>query len=106
MSEQDGPIAPSQWPTMPGSVGIEEILCLISHKTKIARDALVPEATMESLDIASLDMVEILFEIEEKFDTYIALGDDLAGELHLGGFVKVLAGQLQGDAPPPGNPIR
>ena len=103
MTDRVGLVAPDQWPSLPGNVSIDQILDLISDSAKISRSALVPDATMDSLNIASLDMVEILFDIEEKFDVYISMGDDLTGEVYLGGFIKVLADQIQGDQPLPGS---
>jgi acyl carrier protein len=99
MTDHLGLVGPDRWPSLPGTVAIDQILDLISHSAKIPRSALVPDAKMDSLNIASLDMVEILFGIEEKFDVYISMGDELIREVYLGGFIKVLADQIQGDAP-------
>jgi len=40
---------------------------LLQRDFEIAADRLVPEATLESLEIDSLRMIEILFSIEEVF---------------------------------------
>jgi acyl carrier protein len=45
-----------------------EILDIIATKTSVERDKLSREARMEDLEIESLDVAEIMFAIEEKFD--------------------------------------
>ena len=45
----------------------EKLAALLERDFQIAPAALVPEATLESLDIDSLRMIEILFSIEEEF---------------------------------------
>jgi hypothetical protein len=84
MTDHLGLVGPDRWPSLPGTVAIDQILDLISHSAKIPRSALVPDAKMDSLNIASLD---------------ISMGDELIREVYLGGFIKVLADQIQGDAP-------
>lgn len=46
---------------------LERLQALLARDFEIAKDALVPEATLESLDIDSLRMIEILFCVEEEF---------------------------------------
>ena len=64
---------PSVWPDLPAPYRPEQFLDIIADCAKIDRALLVPSATMESLGIPSLDMVDILFEIEEKFDVYVPM---------------------------------
>ena len=45
-----------------------EIVKVIAEYLDIPPEALVDHATMEDLNIDSLDFVEIMFEIEEKLD--------------------------------------
>ena len=51
----------------------EEICIAISAHFGVAIEKLQPEATMESLNIDSLSMIEFLFDMEDKFG--ISLGD-------------------------------
>lgn len=88
--EGQGPV-PTEWPSLPEPYRPEQFLDLVSQVAKIDRDALVPSATMASLNIASLDMVDILFELEERFDVYVPMGDELANIVYLADFVAVLA---------------
>ena len=45
-----------------------EILDIIASKTSVEREKLSREARMDDLEIESLDVVEIIFAIEEKYD--------------------------------------
>lgn len=94
-------IASAEWPPMPVPGMIEDILEIISGATKIDRSALQPGATMQSLNIASLDMVEILFELEERFQVYIAMGEELTAAVYLRDLVQILADEMQRTAAVP-----
>jgi acyl carrier protein len=50
---------------------VARILAIMAKETFVDRDKLVPEATIESLGIASLDVVQTVFAIEEEFDIQI-----------------------------------
>ena len=44
----------------------ETVLGIISHEAALDRARLVPSATLDELSIASLDVINILFAIEDK----------------------------------------
>jgi acyl carrier protein len=44
----------------------EKILAIISREAAIDRSRLVPDATLDALAIASLDVINILFAIEDE----------------------------------------
>ena len=46
---------------------LERLQALLARDFDLSSDALAPAATLESLDIDSLRMIEILFGIEESF---------------------------------------
>ena len=46
---------------------LERLQALLAREFDITAETLVPAATLESLDIDSLRMIEILFGIEEAF---------------------------------------
>jgi acyl carrier protein len=48
-------------------VSADEILDVISHEALVERDKLTPDATLESLGIASLDIISIVFALEDRF---------------------------------------
>lgn len=94
MTESAVSAPPSEWPVLPRPEMIDEILGIIAHEAKLDPAVLVPGATMESLGIASLDMVEILFEVEEKYSIYIPMGEELADTVYLYDLIKTLADQM------------
>jgi acyl carrier protein len=56
------------------------ILDIVAKETGVDRAALVPDATVEQLGIASLDLTQALFEIETKFDVEIPVLPTTAGQ--------------------------
>jgi acyl carrier protein len=56
-----------------------EILDIVAKETGVPRAALVPQAEIAALDIASLDMVQAIFAIESKFDVEIPVVADKQG---------------------------
>ena len=46
---------------------IDEILDVVAQKAMIDRRRLTPEAKLADLNVSSLDMVEVMFALEEKF---------------------------------------
>ena len=49
----------------------EDIDDIVADKADVDRDKLVRDARLDDLEIESLDIVEIIFAIEEKFDIQI-----------------------------------
>ena len=52
-----------------------ELLDLISKEAIIDREKLTRDATLEDLGISSLDVLSMLFELEEKYGVVIEEGD-------------------------------
>ncbi|WP_207456979.1 acyl carrier protein [Azospirillum sp. SYSU D00513] len=50
---------------------VEDVLTIIAEKGRVGRERLVPEARLMELNIASLDVIEIIFALEERFDIEI-----------------------------------
>jgi acyl carrier protein len=94
MTDDTSAPPPSEWPELPAPGMIDEILDIIAHHAKLDRAKLVPGATMESLGIPSLEMVDILFDVEEKFGIYIPLGEELVDTVYLHDLIKMLADQM------------
>ncbi len=46
---------------------IDEILDIVAQKAMIDRSKLTPEAKLTDLNVSSLDMVEVIFALEDKF---------------------------------------
>ena len=52
---------------------VNKIIDTIVTEGMIDREKVTPEATIESLDLKSIDIVMILTAIEDKFDVYIPM---------------------------------
>jgi acyl carrier protein len=52
-----------------------ELLDLIAEEAIVDRKALVREATLADLGISSLDVITMLFELEEKYGVVIEEGE-------------------------------
>jgi len=48
-----------------------DIFEIIADKAAVEREKVISNASLEELEIESLDVVEIIFAIEEKFDIYV-----------------------------------
>ena len=48
-----------------------DIFEIIADKAVVEREKVISNASLEELEIASLDVVEIIFAIEEKFDIHV-----------------------------------
>ena len=48
-----------------------DIFEIIAEKAGVERDKIVGSASLQELEVESLDVVEIIFAIEEKFDIHV-----------------------------------
>ncbi|GLQ97172.1 acyl carrier protein [Dyella mobilis] len=46
----------------------QEVFEIISKQAKIELDTIKPESTLKDLGVASLDAIEVIFDIEEHFN--------------------------------------
>jgi acyl carrier protein len=99
MTVQGEPSAPTEWPSLPQPYSVDQFLEVIAETVKVDREALLPMTTLESLNIASLDMVDILFEMEERYNVYIPMGDELSNVVHLGDLIEVLVNLMMEGEP-------
>ena len=58
---------------------VATILDILAKETGIDRASLRPEATIEDLAIASLDLITAVFELESTFDIEIPVNTEHAG---------------------------
>jgi acyl carrier protein len=56
---------------------VEEIIEVIAAEGMVDRSKVTPDATIESLDLKSVDIVMILTALEEKFNVYIPMDGSL-----------------------------
>jgi acyl carrier protein len=66
----------------------EKICGIIAEKMDIDTSDITMEATFESLKIDSLDMVEIVMDIEEEFDISIEEAENLKTVADLVNFIE------------------
>jgi acyl carrier protein len=71
------------------AITADDVLTIISEEVPIDRAKLDPAATLESLDIASLDMISVMFALEDKFGVVIEQ-DDVKDAKTLQDFVDVV----------------
>lgn len=47
---------------------LDEIRHIISKHSSLGVEALTPETRLDEIDVQSIDLVEIMFEVEERFN--------------------------------------
>lgn len=72
----------------------DQILDVIVSEGKIERARATPEATLESLEIQSIDIVMILMAIEERFGVYVPIDGSIAEAKNLNGFVQQIESRI------------
>lgn len=72
----------------------DELLDLIAEEALIDRAKLAREATLESIGLDSVDMVSVVFAVEEKYHIEIA-EDAFAKTGNLGDFLDILEGLIE-----------
>lgn len=55
---------------------VADILAIFAKETAVDPSRLTPDATLASLDVASLDMVQAIFALETKFNIEIPVAAD------------------------------
>jgi acyl carrier protein len=70
---------------------IDEIIDVIAAEGMIDRAKVTPDATIESLDLKSVDIVMILTALEEKFNVYIPMDGDLQEARDVKTLIEALA---------------
>ena len=76
----------------------DEILDIIAQKALIDRSKLMPEITLADLNVSSLDMVEVIFALEDKFGVQLPFNANTsAGDIKtVGDVVAMVEKQLAG----------
>ena len=73
-----------------------EVLDLIISEGKIDPSRITPDATLESLEVQSMDTVMILMAIEEKFGVYVPIDGQIAEAKDLTSFVRSVSDHILG----------
>lgn len=53
----------------------DDVLDLVAEEAPVERSALNRDATLESLSIASLDLISVLFALEDRFGVVVEQSD-------------------------------
>lgn len=72
---------------------IDDVRAIISKSLKIPVERLTPDARLDELGAESLDVIEIVYDLEEKFDISIPFKADEGTQLNTSG--KNGDGELQ-----------
>jgi len=73
----------------------DRLLAIVSREGLIDRAKLSTDATLESLGIASADVIVILMAVEEEFGAYIPVDGSLSDARTVGDFVAALRPHLE-----------
>ena len=73
----------------------EEIIEVIASEGMVDRTKVTPDATIESLDLKSVDIVMILTALEEKFNVYIPMDGSLQEAKTVEGLIDAIAEHIQ-----------
>jgi len=65
----------------------DDIIAIVVKETGLAPEMLRPEVTLGELDIASLDLVSIAFELEDQLGVELPV-EDLTPDMTLGALVE------------------
>jgi acyl carrier protein len=71
-----------------------EIIDVIVKEGMVDREKATLDATIESLDLKSIDIVMILTAIEEKFDVYIPMDGPFHEAKNVGDLINAIAAHI------------
>ena len=73
---------------------VEKIIDTIVTEGMIDREKVTPDATIESLDLKSIDIVMILTAIEDKFDVYIPMDGPFHDAKNVSQLIEAIANYI------------
>jgi acyl carrier protein len=73
---------------------VNQITDVIVAEGMVDREKLTPDATLESLDLKSIDIVMILTAIEDKFDVYIPMDGPFHEAKDVNGLIDAIASYI------------
>lgn len=76
----------------------ERVLAVIARETHVDPVKLRPAATLEELNVDSVDIVMILNGVEEEFGVYVPVEQGFAGVKSVQDFVSLVAGLVRAQA--------
>ena len=82
------------------AISADDIIGIMAAESGIDVDRLVPDATLQSLDISSLDVVSVMFELEDRFGISID-PDAITPDFTVGRFIAHVQAIGQATGPQP-----
>jgi acyl carrier protein len=73
----------------------QEIVDLFVQTIKLDPARVTPDATFESLDLASIDVVEATMALEEKYGVYIPMDETMSEAKNVHQFVHAIASHIR-----------
>ncbi len=73
----------------------DEIIDVIASEGMIDKEKVTPDATIESLDLKSVDIVMILTALEEKFNVYIPMDGSLQEAKTVDSLIAAIADHIR-----------
>ena len=73
---------------------VGQIIDTIAAEGMVDREKVTPDATIESLDLKSIDIVMILTAIEDKFDVYIPMDGPFHDAKDVKGLIDAIANYI------------
>jgi acyl carrier protein len=74
---------------------VDEIIEVIASEGMVDRTKITPDASIESLDLKSVDIVMILTALEEKFNVYIPMDGSLQEAKDVKSLIEAIADHIQ-----------
>ncbi len=99
MTNQDISTDSAKWPDLQHPEKLEQVLDIIAEEGGIDRDTLIPDATLETLGLQSMDVVMILMGIEDKLDAYLPMDGNLSEARNLAELIAAIDANLDAKSP-------
>lgn len=89
---------PQEWPELNDPVMLDKIIDVIAAEGKVDRALITPTATLDTLGLASMDVVMILMGLEDVLGAYIPMNSDLSSARNLAELVDAAVRAMQNSA--------
>ena len=89
---------PTDWPELDDPTLLEKFVDIIANEGAVDRTKVVPQATLESLGLESIDVVMILMGVEDKLGIYLPMDSNMSSARNLSEFVASIAHAMKSNA--------
>ena len=74
---------------------VEQIMDIVAREGMVERASVAPDATLDSLQLKSADLMMILMAIEEEFEVYIPIDGQLSESRTVADLIDGIAQHIQ-----------